>query len=441
MASQSSALGKQGKFGDLRRRLLFLLGALIVYRMGTHIPVPGIDPQRLAELFQSQQGGILGVFNLFSGGALSRFTIFALGIMPYISASIIMQLMSVASPQLEALKKEGEAGRRKITQYTRYGTVALALFQATGIAVALEGQPGLVLDPGLTFRFVTVATLVTGTMFLMWLGEQITERGLGNGISIIIFAGIASGLPNAVGGLFELVRTGAMHPFTALFICILVVLVTGVVVFVERGQRKILVNYAKRQVGNKVYGGQSSHLPLKLNMAGVIPPIFASSIILFPATLGQWFGASEGMTWLKDISATLSPGQPIYVLLYAAAIVFFCFFYTALVFNAKETADNLKKSGAFVPGIRPGEQTARYIDRILMRLTFAGAIYITLVCLLPEFLILKWNVPFYFGGTSLLIIVVVTMDFMAQVQAYIMSHQYESLLKKANFKGAGLPMR
>lgn len=441
MATQSSALGAQGKFGDLRRRLLFLLGALIVYRMGAHIPVPGIDPQRLAELFQSQQGGILGVFNLFSGGALSRFTIFALGIMPYISASIIMQLMSVASPQLEALKKEGEAGRRKITQYTRYGTVALALFQAIGIAVALEGQPGLVLDPGLTFRFVTVATLVTGTMFLMWLGEQITERGLGNGISIIIFAGIASGLPSAVGGLFELVRTGAMHPFTALFICLLVVLVTGVVVFVERGQRKILVNYAKRQVGNKVYGGQSSHLPLKLNMAGVIPPIFASSIILFPATLGQWFGESEGMTWLKDISATLSPGQPIYVLLYAAAIVFFCFFYTALVFNAKDTADNLKKSGAFVPGIRPGEQTARYIDRILMRLTFAGAIYITLVCLLPEFLILKWNVPFYFGGTSLLIIVVVTMDFMAQVQAYIMSHQYESLLKKANFKGAGLPMR
>ena len=441
MAKNPAAVGNQGKFGDLKRRLAFLLGALVVYRIGTHIPVPGIDPQRLAELFQSQQGGILGVFNLFSGGALSRFTIFALGIMPYISASIIMQLMSVASPQLEALKKEGEAGRRKITQYTRYGTVALALFQAIGISVALEGQAGLVVDPGLMFRFVTVATLVTGTMFLMWLGEQITERGLGNGISIIIFAGIASGLPSAIGGLFELVRTGAMHPFTALFICILVVLVTGVVVFVERGQRKILVNYAKCQVGNKVYGGQSSHLPLKLNMAGVIPPIFASSIILFPATLGQWFGASEGLTWLRDISATLSPGQPIYVMLYAAAIVFFCFFYTALVFNAKETADNLKKSGAFVPGIRPGDQTAKYIDRILMRLTFAGAVYITLVCLLPEFLILKWNVPFYFGGTSLLIIVVVTMDFMAQVQAYIMSHQYESLLKKANFKGAGLPMR
>ncbi|MBL8447570.1 MAG: preprotein translocase subunit SecY, partial [Zoogloeaceae bacterium] len=370
-----------------------------------------------------------------------RFTIFALGIMPYISASIIMQLMTVASPQLEALKKEGEAGRRKITQFTRYGTVGLALFQAIGIAVALEGQAGLVLDPGFMFRFVTVATLVTGTMFLMWLGEQITERGLGNGISMIIFAGIAAGLPNAIGGLFELVRTGAMHPFTALVICILVVVVTGVVVFVERGQRKILVNYAKRQVGNKVYGGQSSHLPLKLNMSGVIPPIFASSIILFPATIGQWFGSSEGMTWLKDLSSTLSPGQPLYVLLYSAAIVFFCFFYTALVFNARETADNLKKSGAFVPGIRPGEQTARYIDRILMRLTLAGAIYITLVCLLPEFLILKWNVPFYFGGTSLLIIVVVTMDFMAQVQAYIMSHQYESLLKKANFKGAGMTLK
>ncbi|WP_300440732.1 preprotein translocase subunit SecY [Zoogloea sp.] len=415
---------------------MFLLGALIVYRIGAHIPVPGIDPIALADLFKSQKGGILGVFNLFSGGALSRFTIFALGIMPYISASIIMQLLTVASPQLEAIKKEGEAGRRKITQYTRYGTLALALFQGLGIAVALESQQGLVLDPGMMFRFVTVSTLVTGTMFLMWLGEQITERGLGNGISIIIFAGIAAGLPNSLGGLFELVRTGAMHPFTALVICVLVVVVTGVVVFVERGQRKILVNYAKRQVGNKIYGGQSSHLPLKLNMAGVIPPIFASSIILFPATLAQWFGSSESMTWLKDLGSTLAPGQPIYVILYAAAIVFFCFFYTALVFNSKETADNLKKSGAFVPGIRPGEQTARYIDKILMRLTLAGAVYITLVCLLPEFLILKWNVPFYFGGTSLLIIVVVTMDFMSQVQAYVMSHQYESLLKKANFKGS-----
>ncbi|MCQ9376410.1 preprotein translocase subunit SecY [Methyloversatilis sp. XJ19-13] len=441
MVTAAQQPGRSAKFGDLWRRLWFLAGALIVYRLGAHIPVPGIDPARLAELFQGQQGGILGVFNLFSGGALSRFTIFALGIMPYISASIIMQLLTVAVPSLEALKKEGEAGRRKITQYTRYGTLVLALFQAVGISVALESQPGLVLDPGMMFRFVTISTLVTGTMFLMWLGEQITERGVGNGISIIIFAGIAAGLPGAIGGLLELVNTGAMHELTALFIVALVVAVTAVVVFVERGQRKILVNYAKRQVGNKVYGGQSSHLPLKLNMAGVIPPIFASSIILFPATLAGWFATTESTRWLKDIAATLSPGQPVYVLLYAAAIVFFCFFYTALVFNAKETADNLKKSGAFVPGIRPGEQTARYIDKILTRLTLVGAVYITLVCLLPEFLILKWNVPFYFGGTSLLIIVVVTMDFMSQVQAYVMSHQYESLLKKANFRGTGFPTR
>jgi preprotein translocase subunit SecY len=439
-------LGKTGKFGDLKRRLMFLVGALIVYRIGAHIPVPGIDPVELARLFQQNKGGMLGMMNMFSGGALSRFTIFALGIMPYISASIIMQLMSVVSPSLEALKKEGEAGRRKITQYTRYGTLVLAIFQAVGISIALESQRSLVLDPGLMFRFTTVTTLVTGTMFLMWLGEQITERGIGNGISIIIFAGIAAGLPNAVVGTFELVNTGAMAPLTALFVMAAVVLVTGFVVFVERGQRKILVNYAKRQVGNKVFGGQSSHLPLKLNMSGVIPPIFASSIILFPATLIGWssglFGSTPGgpMSWLKDVASTLSPGQPIYVMLYASAIVFFCFFYTALVFNSKETAENLKKSGAFVPGIRPGEQTSRYIDKILMRLTLAGAIYVTLVCLLPEFLILKFNVPFYFGGTSLLIIVVVTMDFMSQVQAYIMSHQYESLLKKANFRG-GFPAR
>ena len=440
----ASSLGKTGKFGDLWRRLWFLLGALFVYRVGAHIPVPGIDPVRLAELFQGQQGGILGIFNLFSGGALSRFTIFALGIMPYISASIIMQLLAIAVPSLEQLKKEGEAGRRKITQYTRYGTVALALFQGLGIAIALESQAGLVMEPGLMFRFVTVVTLSTGTMFLMWLGEQITERGLGNGISLIIFAGIAAGLPSALASLFELVRNqawGSLSALIGLFICALVAAVTAFVVFVEKGQRKILVNYAKRQVGNKIYGGQSSHLPLKLNMSGVIPPIFASSIILFPATAAGWFGASEGMTWLKDIAATLSPGQPIYVILYVSAIIFFCFFYTALVFNSKETADNLKKSGAFVPGIRPGEQTSRYIDKILMRLTLIGAIYVTLVCLLPEFLILKWNVPFYFGGTSLLIIVVVTMDFMSQVQAYIMTHQYESLLKKANFKGSGLPGR
>ena len=437
MAVNPNTVAKGGKFGDLKRRLWFLLGALVVYRVGAHIPVPGIDPNVLSDLFNSQQGGILGMFNMFSGGALSRFTLFALGIMPYISASIIMQLMSVASPQLEALKKEGEAGRRKITQYTRYGTLALALFQGLGIAVALEAQPGLVNDPGFMFRLTTVSTLVTGTMFLMWLGEQVTERGLGNGISIIIFAGIAAGLPSAIGGLFELVRTSAMHSLTALVICALVVVVTAFVVFVERGQRKILVNYAKRQVGNKIYGGQSSHLPLKLNMSGVIPPIFASSIILFPATVAGWFGSGESMRWLKDIAGALSPGQPIYVMLYAGAIIFFCFFYTALVFNSKETAENLKKSGAFVPGIRPGEQTARYIDKILMRLTLVGAAYITVVCLLPEFLILKWNVPFYFGGTSLLIIVVVTMDFMTQVQAYAMSHQYEGLLKKANFKGSG----
>jgi len=438
--SLSGASAKGGKFGDLKKRLLFLLGALVVYRLGTHVPVPGINPHELAELFRSQQGGLLGMFNMFSGGALSRFSILTLGIMPYISASIIMQLMSVASPQLEALKKEGEAGRRKITQYTRYATLVLALFQAVGVAVALESQPRLVYDPGLLFRVTTVTSLVTGTMFLMWLGEQITERGLGNGISLIIFAGIVAGLPSALAGLFELVSTGSMHPLSALLICALAVLVTAFVVFIERGQRKVLLNYAKRQVGNKVMGGQSSHLPLKLNMAGVIPPIFASSIILFPATLASWFSTGDSMRWLKDLSLSLSPGQPVYVLLYSAAIIFFCFFYTALVFNSKETADNLKKSGAFVPGIRPGEQTARYLDKILMRLTLVGAIYITLVCLLPEFLILKWNVPFYFGGTSLLIIVVVTMDFMSQLQAYIMSHQYESLLKKANFKSGGLPM-
>ncbi|MBU3668238.1 MAG: preprotein translocase subunit SecY [Rhodocyclaceae bacterium] len=432
---QQNALTQGSKHGELKRRLLFLLGALIVYRIGAHIPVPGIDPSVLSDLFSRQKDGILGMFNMFSGGALSRFTIFALGIMPYISASIIMQLMTVASPALEALKKEGQAGQHKISQYTRYGTVVLAFFQALGIAVALEAQPGLVLDPGLGFRMETVLTLVTGTMFLMWVGEQITERGLGNGISIIIFAGIAAGLPSSLGGILELVNTGAMNPLTALVIVAIVILVTAFVVYVERGQRRILVNYAKRQVGNKLYGGQSSFLPLKLNMAGVIPPIFASSIILFPATLAGWFGSGENMLWLKDISVALSPGQPLYILFYAAAIIFFCFFYTALVFNTRETSDNLKKSGAFIPGIRPGEQTSRYIEKILTRLTLIGAVYITVVCLLPEFLILKWNVPFYFGGTSLLIIVVVTMDFMSQVQAFAMSHQYESLLKKANFKG------
>ncbi len=434
MATQERVLAKSGKFGELRKRLVFLILALVVYRLGAHIPVPGIDPNQLAQLFKGQQGGILSLFNMFSGGALSRFTVFALGIMPYISASIIMQLMTYVVPRFEALKKEGESGRRKITQYTRYGTLGLALFQSLGIALALEGTPGLVITPGFGFRLTAVVSLVAGTMFLMWLGEQITERGLGNGISILIFAGIAAGLPGAVGGLFELVRTGAMSYLACMFILGLVVFVTYGVVFVERGQRKILVNYAKRQVGNKVYGGQSSHLPLKVNMAGVIPPIFASSIILLPATFVGWFATGEGWRWLKDLAGLLSPGQPIYVVLYAAAIIFFCFFYTALVFNSRETADNLKKSGAFIPGIRPGEQTSRHIDRILSRLTFAGAIYITVVCLLPEFLVLKYNVPFYFGGTSLLIIVVVTMDFWAQVQSYVQSQQYESLLKKANFK-------
>ena len=427
-----------GKFGELRQRLVFLVLALLVFRLGAHIPVPGIDPNQLAQLFSGQKDGILGMFNLFSGGALSRFTVFALGIMPYISASIIMQLMTIVIPSLESLKKEGQAGQRKITQYTRYGTVFLATFQALGISVALQAQPGLVINPGLMFELNTVVTLVTGTMFLMWLGEQITERGLGNGISIIIFGGIVSGLPNALASLLELVRTGSMNIISALLIVVIVAAVTYFVVFVERGQRRILVNYAKRQVGNKIYGGQSSYFPLKLNMAGVIPPIFASSIILFPATIAGWFTSGEPTNMfsriIKDLAATLAPGQPVYTILYAAAIIFFCFFYTALVFNSRETAENLKKSGAFVPGIRPGDQTARYIDKILVRLTLAGAIYMVLVCLLPEFLVLKYNVPFYFGCTSLLIIVVVAMDFMAQVQSFVMQQQYGSLMKKANFK-------
>ena len=434
MATSGAKIAKTGKFGDLRRRLIFLLLSLAVYRVGSYIPVPGIDPTQLQQLFKGQENGILNLFNMFSGGALSRFSVFALGIMPYISASIIMQLMTYVVPTFEQMKKEGESGQRKITQYTRYGTLGLGLFQSLGISVALESSPGLVMVPGMGFRLTAVVSLTAGTMFLMWLGEQITERGLGNGISLLIFAGIVAGLPGAIGGLLELVRTGAMSILIALFIVALVGLVTYFVVFVERGQRKILVNYARRQVGNKVYGGQSSHLPLKLNMSGVIPPIFASSIILLPATVVSWFSTGDSMRWLKNIAGALSPGQPIYVLLYAGAIIFFCFFYTALVFNSRETADNLKKSGAFIPGIRPGEQSARYIDKILVRLTLVGAIYITIVCLLPEFLVLKYNVPFYFGGTSLLIIVVVTMDFMAQVQNYMMSQQYESLLKKASFK-------
>jgi preprotein translocase subunit SecY len=435
-----------GQLSELRQRIFFLIGALVVYRIGTFIPVPGVNPAALAALFDQQQGTIVDMFNMFSGGALERASLLALGIMPYISASIIMQLMTAVVPSLEQLKKEGEAGRRKITQYTRYGTLVLATFQAIGISMALQGQTAagmnVVIHTGPGFVFTATVSLVTGTMFLMWLGEQITERGLGNGISMIIFAGIVAGLPSAFGGVAELVRNGEMNALFALFLFVLAVAVTAFVVFVERGQRRITVNYAKRQQGRKMFAAQSSHLPLKLNMAGVIPPIFASSIILFPTTLAQWAGSSEDMRWLQDIVAKLSPGEPMYVALYAAAIIFFCFFYTALVFNSRETADNLKRSGAFIPGIRPGEQTANYIDQVMSRLTMAGAIYITLVCLLPEFLIVGWNVPFYFGGTSLLIVVVVVMDFMAQVQSHLMSHQYEGLMKKANLKGyggAGLP--
>lgn len=435
--SPSSNQASGPKYGDLKRRIIFLLLALVVYRIGAHVPVPGIDPDMLSRLFQEQQGGILGLFNMFSGGALSRFSVFALGIMPYISASIIMQMLSYVLPSLESLRKEGESGRRKITQYTRYGTLLLGVFQAFGIAVALESQAGLVLDPGFMFRFTCIVSLVTGTMFLMWLGEQITERGLGNGISIIIFAGIVAGLPSAISSLFQLVSTGAISPLSSIFVIAIVALVTAFVVFIERGQRRITVNYAKRQVGNRLYGGQTSYLPLKMNMSGVIPPIFASSLILFPATLAGWFTSGDSTRWIRDLAAALSPGQPLYTLLYAAMIVFFAYFYTALVFNPRETAENLKKSGAFVPGIRPGEQTSRYIDKVLLRLTLGGAIYLVFVCLVPEFLNMRFNVPFYFGGTSLLIVVVVTMDFMSQVQAYMMSQQYENLLKKTNFKGFG----
>lgn len=434
------ALGS-GKLTELKQRLWFVLLAMVVFRVGSFIPVPGIDPVALTALFDQQKGTILDMFNMFSGGALSRLSLFALGVMPYISASIIMQLLTAVVPTLEQLKKEGEAGRRKITQFTRYGTVALATFQAIGVSIALQSQTvngmQVVPSPGTAFIFTAVISLVTGTMFLMWLGEQVTERGIGNGISLIIFAGIVAGLPSAIGGTLELARLGELSAILVIGILILAVVVTGFVVFMERGQRRITVNYAKRQQGRKVYAAQKTHLPLKVNMAGVIPPIFASSIILFPATLGGWFGSTEGMEWLKDISSTLSPGQPVYVIFYALAIMFFCFFYTALIYNPKETADNLKRSGAFIPGIRPGDQTARYIDNIMSRLTLVGAIYITAVCLLPEFMIIYWNVPFYFGGTSLLIIVVVVMDFIAQVQAHLMSHQYEGLMKKANLKGYG----
>ena len=435
-ANPAQLLGDATRFSELRQRLLFLVGALVVYRIGTFIPVPGIDPDALARFFEQQSGTILSMFNMFSGGALERLSIFALGIMPYISSAIIMQMATVVVPTLAQLKKEGEAGRRKITQYTRYGTVALASFQSVAASVAFQNQ-GVVINPGPNFVFTAAVTLVTGTLFLMWLGEQITERGIGNGISMIILSSIISGLPSAIGGTLELVNTGEMPSALALILVVLVLAVTAFVVFIERGQRRIAVNYAKRQQGRRMYAGQTSHLPFKINMSGVIPPIFASSIILFPATIASWVGTSEGAAWLQTVAASLSPGQPIYILMYASMIIFFCFFYTALVFNSRDTADNLKRSGAFIPGIRPGLQTAEYIDKVLTRLTLWGAIYITAVCLLPEFMILYWQVPFYFGGTSLLIIVVVIMDFMGQLQAHMMSHQYEGLMKKANLRGYG----
>lgn len=435
----SSAAGGSKNLSELRQRIFFVLGALFVFRIGAHIPVPGIDPKALELMFEQQAGTILDMFNMFSGGALKRLSIFALGIMPYISASIIIQLMTSVVPKLEQLKKEGESGKRKITQYTRYSTVVLATLQAVGMATAIQSQTAgglaVVFNPGPSFIFTAVVTLVCGTMFLMWLGEQVTERGIGNGISLIIFAGIVAGLPSAIGGTLELVRTGEINSFTAIILFILAIAVTAFVIFVERAQRRIKINYAKRQQGNRMVAGQSSFLPLKLNMAGVIPPIFASSIILFPSTIAGWFGSNEGFGWLQDVSSMLSPGQPIYIMFYAAAIIFFCFFYTALVFNSRDTSDNLKKSGAFIPGIRPGEQTTKYIDSVITKLTLLGAIYITAVCLLPEFLIVYFNVPFYFGGTSLLIIVVVVMDFIAQMQSHLMSQQYEGLMKKANLKG------
>jgi len=435
MQTSKRGLANQSGLSELKARVLFLIGALLVYRVGAHIPVPGLDPARLAELFSSNRG-ILGLFNLFSGGALARLTVFALGIMPYISASIIIQLLTVVWPVLEQLKKEGQTGRRKISQYTRYATLALAFVQALGMARYLA-YSGIALDPGLVYYFTVSLTLVTGTMFLMWLGEQITERGVGNGISLIIFAGIVAGLPDAIFNTLEKVSQGEMQPIGLILLCVMLVAVIGFVVFIERGQRRITVNYAQRQQGRKMYAAQKSHLPLKLNMAGVIPPIFASSLILFPATVSQWFGQTPGMEWLSTIGLALSPGQPAYILCFAAGIIFFCFFYTALVFNPKETAENLKKSGGYIPGIRPGEQTAQYVDKVMTRLTVIGSLYITLVALLPELLVLGWKVPFYFGGTSLLIIVVVVMDFMAQVQAHLMSHQYEALMKKANLKGLG----
>jgi len=433
----AASVGSQPGLGELLARLRFLLLAIIVYRIGTHIPVPGIDPNKLASMFSQNQGTILGLFNMFSGGALERMSIFALGIMPYISASIIVQLLSSVTPQLEALKKEGESGRRKITQYTRYLTVILALVQGSGMVVGL-GNQGMAYTPGATFYFVAVTSLITGALFLMWLGEQITERGIGNGISMLIFSGIVAGLPRAVGQSLEQARQGEMNVLVLAFILALAVAVIFLVVFIERGQRRITVNYAKQQRGNRVYQAQSSHLPLKVNMSGVVPAIFASSLLLFPASVAQWFGkGSDKAEWLQDIAMAIGPGQPLNILLFSILVVFFCFFYTALMFNPSEVAENLKKSGAFLPGIRPGQQTANYIDGVLTRLTVFGALYITLVCLMPQFLVVMWNVPFYLGGTSLLIVVVVVMDFMAQVQSHLMSQQYESLMKKANLKNYG----
>jgi preprotein translocase subunit SecY len=435
----AAAFGEATRLVELRRRFFFLIGALVVYRIGTFIPVPGIDPSALAHFFDQQPGTILSMFNMFSGGALKRLSIFAMGVMPYISASIIVQMMAVVVPQLQALRKEGESGRRKLTQYTRYGTVALAAFQGAGAAIAFQNQ-GIVLNPGwVEFVLPATITLTAGTMFLMWLGEQITERGLGNGISMIILSGILAGLPAAIGGTLELVRNGEINPGFALLLILMVGAVTAFVVFVERAQRRIPVNYAKRQQGRRMYAGTTTHLPFKLNMSGVIPPIFASSLLLFPATIASWFGTDERFGWLQKIAASLGIGQPVHMVLYSSLIIFFCFFYTALVFNSRETAENLKKSGAFIPGIRPGQQTAEYIDKVLTRLTVWGAMYVTVVCLIPEMLISKFRVPFYFGGTSLMIIVVVIMDFMAQLQAHLMSHQYEGLMKKANLRGYGRP--
>ncbi|MFT6287305.1 MAG: preprotein translocase subunit SecY [Halieaceae bacterium] len=432
---QLPSVNKAG-LGELFARLRFVVLAIIVYRIGTHIPVPGIDPNQLAALFNQNQGTILGLANMFSGGALERMSILALGIMPYISASIIMQLMSAVTPQLEALKKEGESGRRKISQYTRYLTVVLALVQGTGMTVGMANQ-GMSYDTSLLFYVIAITSLVTGAVFMMWLGEQITEKGVGNGISLLIFAGIVAGLPSAIGQSLEQARQGELNILVLLFILTLAIGVIYMIVFIERGQRRITVNYAKRQQGRKMYQAQSSHLPLKVNMAGVIPAIFASSILLFPASLAQWFGSAGSADWLQDMAVAIGPGQPLNILLFTVFVVFFCFFYTALMFNPVEVADNLKRSGAFVPGIRPGQQTANYIDGVLTRLTVFGSAYIALVCLMPQFLVVMWNVPFYLGGTSLLIVVVVVMDFMAQVQSHLMSHQYDSVMKKANLKNHG----